>query len=135
MLLINAVKDVAAALGELISATKNASGKSAQDPTMSTLKDSAKVGGLPAPAGLGVGVVLCPKVLSQTGGFPKEHLPLIENVNNSTSLSKMGEKREKRVFYFLLFFMCIPEHLMCNIPPSNLKGKRVCSTSRPVLGQ
>ena len=44
MLLINAVKDVATALGELISATKNASGKSANDPAMSMLKDSAKVG-------------------------------------------------------------------------------------------
>ncbi|KAK2183018.1 hypothetical protein NP493_327g02013 [Ridgeia piscesae] len=43
VLLINAVKDVATALGELISATKNASGKSANDPAMSMLKDSAKV--------------------------------------------------------------------------------------------
>ena len=43
VLLINAVKDVAAALGDLISATKNASGKSAQDPSMTKLKDSAKV--------------------------------------------------------------------------------------------
>lgn len=43
VLLINAVKDVAAALGELISATKSASGKSAHDPAMSHLKDSAKV--------------------------------------------------------------------------------------------
>ena len=45
MLLINAVKDVAAALGDLISATKNASGKSAHDPAMAHLKDSAKVSG------------------------------------------------------------------------------------------
>ena len=43
VLLINAVKDVASALGELIAATKNASGKPAHDPTMSTLKDTAKV--------------------------------------------------------------------------------------------
>lgn len=43
VLLINAVKDVASALADLISATKNASGKSATDPSMSTLKDSAKV--------------------------------------------------------------------------------------------
>lgn len=43
VLLINAVKDVASALADLISATKNASGKSAQDTSMSTLKDSAKV--------------------------------------------------------------------------------------------
>ena len=43
VLLINAVKDVAAALGDLITATKNASGKSAQDPSMTKLKDSAKV--------------------------------------------------------------------------------------------
>ena len=45
VLLINAVKDVASALGDLISATKCASGKSPHDPSMSTLKDSAKVGG------------------------------------------------------------------------------------------
>ena len=44
VLLINAVKDVASALGELISATKCASGKSPHDPSMTTLKDSAKVG-------------------------------------------------------------------------------------------
>lgn len=43
VLLINAVKDVAAALGDLISATKSASGKSAHDPAMGQLKDSAKV--------------------------------------------------------------------------------------------
>ncbi|CAG5116694.1 unnamed protein product, partial [Candidula unifasciata] len=43
VLLINAVKDVASALTDLISATKNASGKSIQDPAMLTLKDSAKV--------------------------------------------------------------------------------------------
>ena len=43
MLLINAVKDVAAALGDLISATKNASGKPGQDPAMKDLKESAKV--------------------------------------------------------------------------------------------
>jgi len=47
--LINAVKDVASALGELISATKNASGKTAQDPAMSMLKDSAKVCDLRTP--------------------------------------------------------------------------------------
>ena len=56
VLLINAVKDVAAALGDLISATKNASGKPAQDPAMSTLKDSAKVGiSTPSAADVGVG--------------------------------------------------------------------------------
>ncbi len=44
VLLINAVKDVASALGDLISATKYASGKSQQDPAMTTLRDSAKVG-------------------------------------------------------------------------------------------
>ncbi|CAG5121597.1 unnamed protein product, partial [Candidula unifasciata] len=43
VLLINAVKDVASALSDLISATKNASGKSVSDPAMLTLKDSAKV--------------------------------------------------------------------------------------------
>lgn len=41
--MINAVKDVASALSDLISATKNASGKSVNDPAMLTLKDSAKV--------------------------------------------------------------------------------------------
>ncbi|GFR75669.1 kynurenine/alpha-aminoadipate aminotransferase mitochondrial, partial [Elysia marginata] len=43
VLLINAVKDVASALSDLISATKNASGKSVQDPAMLALKDSAKM--------------------------------------------------------------------------------------------
>ena len=43
VLLINAVKDVASALADLISATKNASGKITNDPTMNVLKDSAKV--------------------------------------------------------------------------------------------
>jgi len=43
VLLINAVKDVASALADLISATKNASGKSAQDISMSRLKDTAKM--------------------------------------------------------------------------------------------
>lgn len=43
VLLINAVKDVASALADLISATKNASGKNVQDPAMFHLKDSAKV--------------------------------------------------------------------------------------------
>ncbi|XP_014674038.1 PREDICTED: talin-2-like [Priapulus caudatus] len=43
VLLINAVKDVALALGDLISATKNASGKSVHDPAMANLKGSAKV--------------------------------------------------------------------------------------------
>ncbi|XP_041355718.1 talin-1-like [Gigantopelta aegis] len=43
VLLINAVKDVASALSDLISSTKNASGKSVSDPAMLHLKDSAKV--------------------------------------------------------------------------------------------
>ena len=41
--MINAVKDVASALSDLILATKNASGKGANDPSMCTLKDTAKV--------------------------------------------------------------------------------------------
>lgn len=44
VMLINAVKDVASALGDLIQATKAASGKSITDPSMNHLKDSAKVG-------------------------------------------------------------------------------------------
>lgn len=44
MVLINAVKDVAKALAELISATKCAAGKSADDPSMYQLKGAAKVG-------------------------------------------------------------------------------------------
>lgn len=44
VLLLNAAKDVAAALGDLIQATKSASGKSGDDPAMVYLKDSAKVG-------------------------------------------------------------------------------------------
>lgn len=43
VMLINAVKDVASALGDLIQATKAASGKSINDPTMNHLKESAKV--------------------------------------------------------------------------------------------
>ncbi len=42
-MLINAVKDVASALGDLMQSTKAASGKSIQDPAMHQLKDSAKV--------------------------------------------------------------------------------------------
>lgn len=42
-MLLNAVKDVAMALGDLIHATKAASGKSLNDPAMTTLKESAKV--------------------------------------------------------------------------------------------
>lgn len=43
VMLINAVRDVASALGDLIQATKAASGKIINDPTMAHLKDSAKV--------------------------------------------------------------------------------------------
>lgn len=43
VMVINAVKDVAAALGELINATKLASGKSIHDPAMQDLKESARV--------------------------------------------------------------------------------------------
>lgn len=43
MVLINAVKDVAKALGNLISATKGAAGKPHDDPSMLQLKSSAKV--------------------------------------------------------------------------------------------
>lgn len=42
-MVISAVKDVASALGELINATKMASGKSIHDPSMNDLKESAKV--------------------------------------------------------------------------------------------
>lgn len=37
------MKDVASALSELIGCTKNAAGKPSNDPSMSALKDSAKV--------------------------------------------------------------------------------------------
>ncbi|KAE8637076.1 hypothetical protein XENTR_v10003310 [Xenopus tropicalis] len=43
VVLINAVKDVAKALGDLISATKAAAGKSSDDPSVYQLKNSAKV--------------------------------------------------------------------------------------------
>ncbi|KAJ8958588.1 hypothetical protein NQ318_016309 [Aromia moschata] len=43
VMLINAVRDVASALGDLIHATKAASGKPINDPAMTHLKDSAKV--------------------------------------------------------------------------------------------
>ena len=41
--MINAVKDVTSALGDLMQATKSASGKNMQHPAMITLKDTAKV--------------------------------------------------------------------------------------------
>lgn len=43
VMLINAVKDVASALGDLIHATKGASGKPIHDPAMAHLKESARV--------------------------------------------------------------------------------------------
>lgn len=43
VLILNAAKDVASALGDLIQATKSASGKAGDDPAMMYLKDSAKV--------------------------------------------------------------------------------------------
>merc|ERR1719278_1305886 len=43
VMLINAVKDVASALSDLMQSTKAASGKSIQDPAMHHLKDSAKI--------------------------------------------------------------------------------------------
>lgn len=42
-MLLNAAKDVASALGALINATKNASGKSVSDPAMEELKTTGKV--------------------------------------------------------------------------------------------
>ncbi|XP_075713816.1 talin-2 isoform X3 [Rhinoderma darwinii] len=43
VVLINAIKDVAKALGDLIGATKGAAGKAADDPSMYQLKSAAKV--------------------------------------------------------------------------------------------
>lgn len=43
VMVINAVKDVASALGDLINATKLASGKPINDPSMQDLKESARV--------------------------------------------------------------------------------------------
>lgn len=43
VLLLNAIKDVTNALGELIQATKSASGKNVNDPSIMHLKDAAKV--------------------------------------------------------------------------------------------
>jgi len=43
VMLINAVKDVTSALGDLMQATKSASGKNMQHPAMHTLKDAAKI--------------------------------------------------------------------------------------------
>lgn len=42
---MNAAKDVAQSLGDLISSTRDAAGKSVQDPSMEKLKDSARVSG------------------------------------------------------------------------------------------
>lgn len=49
VVLINAVKDVAKALAELISATKCAAGKAADDPSMYQLKSAAKVSATEGP--------------------------------------------------------------------------------------
>lgn len=46
VMVINAVKDVASALGDLINATKLASGKPIHDPSMQDLKESARVSGV-----------------------------------------------------------------------------------------
>ena len=43
VMVINAVKDVASALGDLINTTKLASGKPIHDPSMQDLKESARV--------------------------------------------------------------------------------------------
>lgn len=43
VMVINAVKDVASALGDLINCTKLASGKPIHDPSMQDLKESARV--------------------------------------------------------------------------------------------
>ena len=43
VMLLNAAKDVTAALSDLINATKNASGKGPTDPAMDSLKSTAKV--------------------------------------------------------------------------------------------
>lgn len=44
VLVIHAVRDVAAALSNLIQATKNASGRNPQDPAMNNLKVSCQFG-------------------------------------------------------------------------------------------
>lgn len=46
VVLINAIKDVAKALSDLIGATKGAASKPADDPSMYQLKGAAKVGGI-----------------------------------------------------------------------------------------
>lgn len=56
VVLINAVKDVAKALAELISATKCAAGKAADDPSMYQLKSAAKVS---RPTGVGGRLTKC----------------------------------------------------------------------------
>lgn len=43
VMLINSVRDVAGSLYDLIHSTKSAAGKGANDPSMMTLKESAKV--------------------------------------------------------------------------------------------
>ena len=40
---MNAAKDVAQSLGDLIASTRSAAGKSVQDPSMEQLKESARV--------------------------------------------------------------------------------------------
>lgn len=62
-MLLNAVKDVTMALGDLIHATKAASGKSLNDPAMTTLKESAKV----STVFRVVSLTLYPLILRETG--------------------------------------------------------------------
>ena len=65
LLLLTAVKDVAASLGDLIGSTRLASGKSVQDPAMETLKGSAKVSLSPLSLLVGSLVLTQPMSLSQ----------------------------------------------------------------------
>jgi hypothetical protein len=46
-MLINSVRDVAAALYDLIHSTKSAAGKGVKDPSMMALKESAQVSFVP----------------------------------------------------------------------------------------
>ncbi|KPP78075.1 talin 2-like [Scleropages formosus] len=88
VVLINAVKDVAKALAELIGATKCAAGKSADDPSMYQLKSAAKL----FPRNMAAGHGTPPKgvltLQEPVGGTTQCWVPLQVMVTNVTSLLK-----------------------------------------------
>nr|XP_055058501.1 talin-2a isoform X1 [Misgurnus anguillicaudatus]XP_055058512.1 talin-2a isoform X1 [Misgurnus anguillicaudatus]XP_055058521.1 talin-2a isoform X1 [Misgurnus anguillicaudatus] len=87
VVLINAVKDVAKALAELISATKCAAGKAADDPSMFQLKNAAKL----SPRLLEGGLELSPN-----SDMSKSVLVMVTNVTSLLKTVKAVEDEASR---------------------------------------